>query len=112
VNLAACVTASARSRPVFCTTGCRGHSRSTITRLHPPDQGYFKHVVQPVARFAIEEPCHLSTQPEFEPVCGMRIDPERAPARLPFRGRTSTFCSFACTQTLACSPETYHTAEA
>ena len=112
MNLAARVTAYARSGQILCTAPVAEAIRDLATaRLHPVGEGHFKNVAQPVTLFAIEDPRHPSTQSEIDPVCRMRIDPQRAPARLPFGGRTYVFCSFACAQTFARSPETYHTAQ-
>jgi YHS domain-containing protein len=38
----------------------------------------------------------------------MRVDPETAPARLPFGDRIYMFCSLACARTFAQKPEAYH----
>ena len=42
-----------------------------------------------------------------DPVCRMRVDPESAPARLPFGGGTSHFCSFEGARRFAEHPEEY-----
>lgn len=42
-----------------------------------------------------------------DPVCGMTIDRETAPARIEVRGQTYYFCSPECARTFAADPERY-----
>ena len=42
-----------------------------------------------------------------DPVCGMSVDQEDAPATSEFHGRVFYFCSDACKQTFDADPEAY-----
>jgi len=42
-----------------------------------------------------------------DPVCRMHLEPDTAPARLPFGDTTYYFCSLACARTFAQAPENY-----
>jgi P-type Cu+ transporter len=42
-----------------------------------------------------------------DPVCGMTVDPERAPAHREFDGKTHYFCSDACAKRFSTDPEKY-----
>lgn len=46
-------------------------------------------------------------KPYKDPVCGMQIDPEHAPARSVYRGVTYHFCSALCKQLFDRAPEGY-----
>src|SRR5947209_2863847 len=43
----------------------------------------------------------------FDPVCGMRVDPENAQHRATYRGRDYFFCSARCRQRFEADPETF-----
>jgi Cu+-exporting ATPase len=43
----------------------------------------------------------------IDPICGMTVDPERAPARREFDGKTYYFCSDACAKRFSTNPEKY-----
>lgn len=45
--------------------------------------------------------------PTLDPVCRMRVDPERAAGRLRFDGRDHWFCSLDCAALFAATPEAY-----
>jgi YHS domain-containing protein len=109
VNLAARVTAYARSDQILCTESVAESIRSLdIVVIHSAGIVSFKNVVQPVALFEIEDAQrHAMTHHEIDPVCRMGLDPDTAPARLPFRDRLYHFCSFACAQKFAQDPESY-----
>ena len=109
VNLAARVTGYARSGEILCTEPVAEAVRDlTAIRLQPIGLGQFKNVARPVALFKIVDAHRVLTNQAIDPVCRMHLDPDRAPARLPFGGRIYCFCSFACAQIFAQSPETYH----
>lgn len=42
-----------------------------------------------------------------DPVCGMEIDPDEAPARIEHGGRTYYFCCEHCRAAFAAAPEAY-----
>lgn len=44
-----------------------------------------------------------------DPVCGMKVDENNAPARATYKGRTFYFCSESCKETFEASPEKYAT---
>jgi len=109
VNLAARVTAYARSDQILCTESVAESIRSLdIAVIHSAGTASFKNVAQPVALFELEDAQrHAMTHHEIDPVCRMGLDPDAAPAQLPFRERMYHFCSFACAQKFAQDPETY-----
>lgn len=108
VNLAARITAYARSDQILCTQAIAESIRSLdVAVIHSAGIVSFKNVAQPVALFEIEDSQHHMTHREIDPVCCMGLDPDTAPARLPFRDRLYHFCSFACAQKFAQAPETY-----
>ena len=47
---------------------------------------------------------------QIDPVCRMRIEPERAAARAEHKGTTYYFCSQGCHKAFAASPEKYASA--
>lgn len=108
VNLAARVAAYARSDQILCTEAIvecvRGRN---IAISHPAGMVSFKNVVQPVALFELEDIQHLAHSHEIDPVCRMTLDPNTAPAQLPFEGRLYHFCSFECAQKFAQNPAFY-----
>lgn len=108
VNLAARVTAHARSGQVLCTESVAEAIRSLENVVtHSSGMANFKNVSQPVALFEIEDAqCHKLHQ-AIDPICRMGIDPETAPARLPYLDNMYHFCSFDCAQKFAQSPEVY-----
>lgn len=108
VNLAARITAYARSDQILCTEAiAESIRRLDMAVIHSAGMVSFKNVAQPVALFEIEDSQHLMKHREIDPVCRMGIDPDLAPARLPFRDRLYHFCSFECAQKFARTPETY-----
>jgi adenylate cyclase len=108
VNLAARVTAYARSDQILCTEAVAESIRSLdVAVIHSVGIVSFKNVEQPVALFEIEDAQRHMTHHEIDPVCRMGLDPDTAPAQLPFRDRLYHFCSFACAQKFAQAPEFY-----
>jgi len=108
VNLAARVTAHARSGQVLCTQPVAEAIRDlTAILLQPIGLAHFKNVAQPVALFEIVDAHRTLANQTIDPVCKMHLDPNCAPARLPFGERIYYFCSFACAQTFAHSPDAY-----
>lgn len=111
VNLAARVTAYARSDQILCTASVAEAARPLNAAVfRSVGAGHFKNVAQPVALFIIEDPNSHMAHSVIDPVCRMRLDPECSPARLPYGDRLYHFCSFDCAQKFAQSPESYMTA--
>jgi len=108
VNLAARVTAYARSGQILCTEAVADVIRdlSTVT-LRPAGAQHFKNVTQLITLFEIQDPHRPTASEDFDPVCRMQLDPEHAPARLPFGERMFYFCSFNCAQKFARDPEVF-----
>ncbi len=44
---------------------------------------------------------------QVDPVCGMMVDPETAPATSEYKGQTYYFCSFGCKQDFDKEPDKY-----
>jgi YHS domain-containing protein len=44
---------------------------------------------------------------EEDPVCGMKVDPEQAPYKSEYRGKTYYFCSLSCKEQFEQEPEGY-----
>ena len=108
VNLAARVTAYARSDQILCTESVAESIRGLdAVVIHSAGITSFKNVEQPVALFEIEDAQRHATHHEIDPVCRMALDSETTPAQLPFRDRLYHFCSFACAQKFAQNPESY-----
>lgn len=42
-----------------------------------------------------------------DPICGMMVDPEKAPAKAEYKGRTFYFCALVCKATFAQDPDKY-----
>lgn len=108
VNLAARVAAYARSDQVLGTEAVADAVRSLgIARLRLAGSARFKNVSRPITLFQLEDPRHPPAPSEIDPVCCMRLDPECAPARLPFGERTYYFCSLNCAQKFMQAPDVY-----
>ena len=110
VNLTARVTAYARSNQILCTEAVAAAVRDMPDiELYAEGLAHLKNIAQPVALFALERTDRSTSSRQIDPVCRMRLDPDLAPARLPYGDKIYAFCSFRCAQTFAQSPETYHT---
>ncbi|GAB4577382.1 MAG: hypothetical protein Fur0022_01130 [Anaerolineales bacterium] len=108
VNLAARITAYARSDQILCTEAVVNAIRPLeIAAIRAVGSAQFKNVTQPVALFEIEDPRHPAAPSDTDPVCRMRLDPERTLARLPYGDHVYHFCSFNCAQKFAQAPEMY-----
>ena len=46
---------------------------------------------------------------ETDPVCKMKVEPERAAAKASYQGKTYYFCSPSCHKTFTAHPEKYVT---
>jgi class 3 adenylate cyclase/YHS domain-containing protein len=107
VNLAARLTAFARSDQVLCTRPVAEALSGLDVKLRSCGSAQFKNVAQPVEVFEITGISQGSDLWVIDPVCRMRLEPEAAPARLPFQGSEYHFCSLVCAQTFIQSPEVY-----
>jgi class 3 adenylate cyclase len=108
VNLAARITAYARSDQILCTeTVAESICGLDGAVIHSTGIVSFKNVAQPVALFEIEDTQRHMAHHEIDPVCRMGLDPNSATAQLPFRDRLYHFCSFTCAQKFALAPESY-----
>jgi Cu+-exporting ATPase len=54
----------------------------------------------------------MTTHPARDPVCGMTVDPERAPDNASHEGKTFYFCCVKCAETFRADPEKYLRAKA
>ena len=68
-----------------------------------------KNIAAPVPIFQARPAHRRRAAVLVDPVCQMRVAAKRAPARLPFGGRTYLFCSLACARAFAGHPERYAT---
>lgn len=108
VNIAARVTAYARSGQILCTEPVAEAVRNlSIAAVQPAGTERFKNVSYLITLFEIHGPHRPTGAEEFDPVCRMRLDPVSAPARLPYGDRLYHFCSFNCAQKFAQAPDTY-----
>ena len=78
-----------------------------IAALQPAGAERFKNVSQLMTLFEVHDLHRPLVSGDFDPVCRMRLDLERAPARLPYGDRVYYFCSFNCAQKFARTPEAY-----
>ena len=108
VNLAARVTAYARSDQILCTEAVTETIRGlNIASIQSAGTAIFKNVSQPVALFQLGDLLQNKSPHEIDPVCRMGIDPESASARLLFQDHMYHFCSFSCAQKFAQLPGLY-----
>jgi YHS domain-containing protein len=49
----------------------------------------------------------MMTRMEKDPVCGMEVDPQNAPATSEYNGKTYYFCSLGCKEDFDNEPEKY-----
>lgn len=107
LNLTARIAAHARGGQILCSQAVASTARDvegvTFRRL---GEVRFKNVTQPVPLFEIVT-ANLQERPTLDPVCRMRVEPESAPARLPYAGTTYYFCSLECAKAFADAPDDY-----
>ena len=48
-----------------------------------------------------------TTAQQVDPVCGMMVDPNTAPATSEYNGQTYYFCSFGCKKDFDANPDKY-----
>lgn len=106
LNLAARVASQAHGGQVLGTGTVAEAVRARgieASRLGPHA---LRNVRDPVDLFALEfEGAHTTSA--VDPVCRMRVEPDRAPGRLRHEGVDYWFCSLACVAQFAASPETF-----
>lgn len=110
VNLAARIAAYAHAGQILCSAAAaRALRDSGSFREHRLGKVHFKNILEPVevVQLDLETGAHAASGNAFDPVCRMRVDPDSAPARLPFGDRTYVFCSLACARAFALAPEAY-----
>jgi class 3 adenylate cyclase/YHS domain-containing protein len=108
VNLAAQVTSYAHSDQILCTEAIAASVNSLdIAICRSVGMVNFKNVAQPITIFEIEDAQRSMSGHEIDPVCRMALDPNTAPAQLPFEGHLYHFCSFECAQKFAQNPAFY-----
>ena len=67
----------------------------------------FRNVPEPVVVATVVSAQADTHGGALDPVCWMHLDPDTAPARLPFGDATYYFCSLACARAFARAPENY-----
>jgi len=110
LNLTARLAARAGADEIFCTAtvaeACRDLDGVAFRGLGALR---FKNVSAPVEVFAVVAERANGRGTAVDPVCRMHLEPEAAPARLPFGDATHYFCSLDCARAFAASPESYLT---
>ncbi len=108
VNLTARVAAEARSGQLLGTQIVADHaSKLTGVVVREVGVAQLKNLTDPVALFDLEDAESDDVLLAVDPVCRMRVDPDLAPARLPFAGHTWYFCCFDCARAFAARPQQY-----
>lgn len=108
LNLTARLAARAGSDEILCTAevaAACGHLDGLMFR----DLGAqrFRNVPEPVVVNAVVSEQVGDHGLAVDPVCQMHVEPDAAPARLPFGNTTYHFCSLACARAFAENPENY-----
>lgn len=106
VNTAARVAAHAQSGQLLCTRSMVRGLSSTEFAFRPLGDLALKNLLEPVTIFELANEAAMLAA-DIDPVCRMRVDRLRAPARLPFRGKSHSFCSLKCAQAFAADPLAY-----
>jgi class 3 adenylate cyclase/YHS domain-containing protein len=108
LNLTARLAGYARPDQILCT------ERVTQSAADLPDVQFrplgpvrLKNIAAPVSIFQVLPANRPRATGLVDPVCQMRVGAKRAPARLPFEGRTYLFCSLACARAFAEHPDRY-----
>jgi adenylate cyclase len=108
VNVAARLTAHAHVGQLLTTKVVANkldvHGVFSTTSLGPT---WLKNVRAPIELYSIADHTSPPTTQVLDPVCRMFIDADRAPAKLPWSGRSWHFCSFDCAATFMASPGKY-----
>jgi class 3 adenylate cyclase/YHS domain-containing protein len=108
LNLTARLAARARAGEIVCSVAVAAAcSDLGGVSFHGLGPRRFKNVPEPVEVVSVVSPVASERATALDPVCRMRLEPDAAPARLPFRGTTYVFCSLECAHAFAASPENY-----
>jgi adenylate cyclase len=108
LNLTARLASRAGADQILCT-GAVARACGNVDGLIFRDLGVqrFRNVPEPVAVSTVVSQQGGHHGVVVDPVCWMHLDPDTAPARLPFGDSTYHFCSFACAEAFAKNPESY-----
>jgi len=110
VNIAARLAAHAHPGQLLTTelvaSGLSGHDHVAVRSL---GELAFKNIAVPVEVFSVEDSTLVANVQVTDPVCHMLVDPDVAPAQLPYGDRQFYFCSLVCAQKFAEQPERYAT---
>ncbi len=108
LNVTARVAAHARSSQIFCTERVRALAPALDEIAYKSIGAVaFKNILDPVSLFEVVSGHERVENAAVDPVCRMQVQPETAPARLPYSGRMYYFCSFDCAKIFAEQPERY-----
>jgi len=108
LNLTARLASHARGGQILCTEPVANDARR-----HPGVEARlvgekrFKNVSVPVTVYELVRVSRGAESPAIDPVCRMRVDPERAAAAIPYQGATYHFCSHECARLFTEAPERY-----
>jgi adenylate cyclase len=106
VNLAARVAAHASGGSVLATAGVVPAAEKLGVAVTPLGPRSFRNVRAPVELYSLGI-ASGGAETVIDPVCRMRVEPARAPARLRFGERDYWFCSLQCAGLFAESPEAF-----
>lgn len=95
VNIAARIAGHARGGQVLCSDAIVPGARESQIPVQSLGHVHFKNVREPLELFSLEYSSSLVSDP-VDPVCRMRVSPERAAARLTVEGKDYWFCSREC----------------
>lgn len=108
VNLAARVTAHARSGQILCTAVVAQVAQDQrLARVTPAGRTQFKNVAELVELFELAALRHVTAGVAIDPVCRMGVVPEAASASRVHDGRTFYFCSTGCAERFAAAPDRF-----
>jgi class 3 adenylate cyclase len=108
LNLTARVAAHARGGQILCTEQLKQAAGELESVSYEPlGSVRFKNITLPVSLFEVMTGLRRAKMPQIDPVCRMQVDPNTAPARLPYNGITYHFCSFDCAKSFAEHPDHY-----
>jgi adenylate cyclase len=108
LNLTARVAAHARAGQILCTESVRALAGAADGVAYQSLGAVrFKNILDPVTVFEVLAGAPRGTAIVLDPVCRMQVQPDTAPAHLPFAGRTFYFCSFDCARAFTERPDHY-----
>ena len=106
VNLAARVASQAGGGKVL-TTGSTARAAEALgIGVTPLGPVRLRNIREAVELYALDLN-RMPTAEVLDPVCRMRVEPQRAAGRLNFAGTTYWFCSLRCSSLFASDPEAY-----